>query len=157
MNASKRTGPYVYKPPPDEALPRRLRAYEFDVAIRRAYKGETRELAEYLRSDLPLTEERRESLADLIERRLQRKGRGRPRGPIPNPRDDAMRLWIWLARKQLNKIRERSPNHRLPKGTIDKVIDWADDLLAVTGDLHPVRNRQGYRPRRAATRSQDPE
>jgi hypothetical protein len=72
-------------------LPRTRRIRQFDDDINRAYRGDTEGLRDYLFSDLPLSHYQREQIAELINRRIQRKQRGRPRGstPIPNPAREA--------------------------------------------------------------------
>jgi hypothetical protein len=84
-----------------QALQRRRRINQFDDDILRAHRGDTEGLCSYLRSELPLSEEQREGIADLINRRIQRKQRGRPRGsaPVPNPAREAESLIVYGVRQ----------------------------------------------------------
>jgi hypothetical protein len=121
------------------ALLDRLAKYKFDhdfnKALREAAKGSPAALCELLRSpNPPLTGNNLESLADLIERRLQAKARGRPRGSIlMNPRQEAEMQIARMARLDLDRLRKRAGNKPLPRGTIDRVINKPADQL---GEIH---------------------
>jgi hypothetical protein len=138
----KRRVKFVYdKQIREKQLTQRLRIYQFDQDIKRAYyKKETGPLCEYLRSELPLSKEQREAIAVLIEHRLQqRKGKlGRRRGPLPFQETEAMeRLIIHLAQKELDRLRAKlKPGKQLPWGTIDKVIEQFLNPLAEDGSLY---------------------
>src|SRR5262249_3165945 len=68
-----------------EQILRDQRIRQFDDDIDRAYRSDTEGLRDYLFSHLPLSQDQREQIADLINWRIQRKPRGRPRGPTPIP------------------------------------------------------------------------
>lgn len=72
---------FKYQKRPDDLM--LLRVLE-DV-VYTAFKGKARRLIRYLRSDLPFEEleQYRELLADLIERKVQRKGRGQRGKAVP--------------------------------------------------------------------------
>jgi hypothetical protein len=118
----KRKTKFVYQERSREQFERLLRYLRFDDDVRRAYRGDTGRLCDYLRnSQLRLTDEHRERLADLIEWVIQRKQRGRPRGsvPIPNPGREAESLIVYEVRQlKLNRFRGKS----LPKGLLSALI-----------------------------------
>ncbi len=64
---------FVYQRRSDEDIRRRQRIRQFDGDIVRAYRGDTEGLRDYLNSDLPLSQDQREQIAELIYRRIQRK------------------------------------------------------------------------------------
>ena len=105
-------------------------------AIYAAYKGDAKALLDFLRSDLSLThlEGHRQELADLIERQVQHKGRGK-RGPsVPTRTGDVEQYFIALCRSDLERLRERYGG-KLPKGPIDAVIEHWGGRLAEDGEL----------------------
>jgi hypothetical protein len=153
---------FVYRPIPPELVTRRLAIYGWPKGIYQAYKYDTKALCKYLRShDLPLNEEKRDDLADLIERRIQRKqGKGRKPGVIPRNPDlrDAMSTGdvVAHAKTRLKRIRARNGG-RAPKGSYKQVIedvcrDLADQGLEVDADfdkaLADLRRGRPARPSR---------
>jgi hypothetical protein len=114
---------YVYdKARREKAFRQRLRIYQFDDDIIRAYRGDTKGLCNYLRSDLPLSEEQREGIAELIYRRIECKQRGRPRGsdPVPNPARDAERQIAYQVRRLKS---HRFGDKPAPKGALEALIN----------------------------------
>jgi len=121
MTSKPITLPGWYKPNPEARL-RRLRMDQFDDDITRAYRGDTGSLCDYLKdSDLPLKQQHRQQLADLIYRRIEQKKRGRPRGsdPVPNPVREAERAIVDDVRQL--KLR-RFGNKGVPKGGLNALI-----------------------------------
>jgi hypothetical protein len=121
--ASKRKtkpGTFVYQKGSREQF---LRQLQFDDDIFRAYRGDTGPICDYLKNpSLPLTDEHREKLAELISWRIQRKQRGRPRGsvPVPNAGREAEQLIIYQVRQL--KLR-RFGNKRVPRGGLKALIE----------------------------------
>jgi hypothetical protein len=116
------TSKFGYKKRTREQFLRVLREDQFDDDINRAYRGDTGPLCDYLKnSDLPLKDEHREKLADLIYRHIQRKQRGRPRGssPVPNPAREAERLIVYGVRQ--SKLRMFG-NKKVPRGKLPELI-----------------------------------
>jgi hypothetical protein len=111
---------FVYKKRSPEEHRRRLRVFAFEEHIIRAYRGETGPLREYLQSDLPLSQEHREQLAELVYWRIQNKGRGkRGKGaPTFNPDRQGERLIAYEVRKLKE---QRYGNRRAPRGTNEKL------------------------------------
>jgi hypothetical protein len=119
----KRRTPFVYQRRSDEQIRRRLRIYQFDGDISRAYRGDTGPLCDYLKNrDLPLEYEHREKLAELIHWRIQRKQRGRPRGsvPVPNPGREAEQLIAYDVRQLKSRLFGNKP---VPRGKLNELID----------------------------------
>jgi len=122
MTSKRKTKPgtFVYQKRGREQFLRRLRIYQFDDDVLRAYRGDTGPLCDYLKnSDLPLRWDHREKLAQLIYWRIQRKQqRGRPRGsvPVPNPAREAERLIV----REVRQLKLRMfGNKRVPKGRVE--------------------------------------
>ena len=118
------------------AQTRHARMYEFEGAIQRAHKRDTGSLCNYLRSDLPLLEDHREALAGLIERLIQHKSVGHPRGGSTyQPALEAELQIIHRCEKDLAELRKLfgSP---LPKGAIDEVLEKRIHQASEDGDLH---------------------
>lgn len=115
---------------------RRLSAYlrksridGFPNAIWDAYHGKTKDLCEFLRSDLPLSENNRDQLAQLIDRRLQSRRRGRPRGRIVPPNQVVVEELIYRVKKKLNQRRLRNGG-RIRKGIPEMVLGQEFERLA---------------------------
>jgi hypothetical protein len=125
MTSKRKTKPgtFVYQKRSREQFLRRLRIFQFDDDVLGAYRGDTGPLCDYLKnSDLPLTDEHREKLAELIYWRIQRKQRGRPRGsvPVPNPARGAE----LLIAHQVRQLKLRMfGGKRVPRGTLNALID----------------------------------
>jgi hypothetical protein len=116
-------GQFVYKAPSQEELKQHRRIiFEFYDDVVRAHRGDTERLCEYLRSDLPLSHDKRELIAELIYRRIQRKHVGRPRGgdPVPNPAREAEKQIASHVRSQ--KLR-RFGEKRVPRAVLDELIN----------------------------------
>jgi hypothetical protein len=125
MTSKRKTKPgtFVYRKRSREQFLRQRRIYRFDDDVLRAYRGDTGPVCDYLKnSDLPLTDEHREELAKLIDSRIQRKQRGRPRGslPVPNPARDAELVIAHEVRRL--KLRMFG-GKRVPRGTLNALID----------------------------------
>src|SRR5262245_34587109 len=111
-----------------EQILRRQRMNKFDDDINRAYRGDTEGLRDYLISDLPLLQDQREQIADLIYRRSERKQRGRPRGsaPVPNPAREAREAReaeseiVYEVRQLKLRMYGDKP---VPKGKLGQLID----------------------------------
>jgi len=119
---SKLKLPTWYKRRTPEQHRRLLRKIQFEGDVKRAYRGDTGPLCDYLRdSDLPLQWNFREMLAELIYRRIERKRRGRPRGsdPVFNPAREAERIIAYEVRQL--KLRMFG-NRRVPKGRLNELI-----------------------------------
>ena len=116
----KRKTKIVYRKRSRESYERLLRDAQFDDDVCRAYRGDTGRLCDYLRkSHLPLTDEHRERLADLIEWGIQRKQRGRPSVFIPIPGREAESYIVGEVRQlKLNRFGDK----RLPKGMLSALI-----------------------------------
>jgi hypothetical protein len=103
--------PFVYRPRSAASRERLLAELQWDEVIYQADRGKAAELCAYLRSDLPLDVEKREALAGLIERRIdRRKGKHGPKpGVIPAPHphapDVTQREVVALTRKMLQEWR----------------------------------------------------
>jgi hypothetical protein len=119
----KKRRKFVYQRRSDEQIRRRRRMDQFDRDIVDAHRGDTKRLCEYLETaDLPLSQDQREQIADLIRRRIQRKQRGRPRGSglVPNPAREAERLIAYGVRQlKLRKYGDKP----VPRGKLDQLID----------------------------------
>jgi hypothetical protein len=117
--------PFVYRPRTLEQLQRRIAIGGWDKGIYDAYKGDAKALCNYLRSpDLPLDDQKRMDLADLIERRIQRKqGKGRKPGVTPSiPGLMTTRDVVATAKNRLKWIRMRNGG-RCPPGTYKQVLE----------------------------------
>jgi hypothetical protein len=129
-----RTKQFVYRPRTEEQIRRHLAIANWAHGIYQAYKNDTKALCEYLRSsDLPLDEQKRDDLADLIERRIQLKpGKGRKSGVIPSfPGTITTRDVVAAAKRRLKWIRMRNGG-RAPRGSFKQVLedvcrDYGDD------------------------------
>jgi hypothetical protein len=117
----KRRTTFVYVAPSLETVRQRVRIGQFDEDIIRAHRGDTEGLCDYLRSNTPLDWGQREKLADLIFRRLQGKGVGRPRGsdPVPNPAQEAAKFIAYLVRK----LALQRYGDRVPRGKLNELIE----------------------------------
>src|SRR5262249_21135281 len=114
-------GTFVYQKGSREQFFREL---QFDDDVLRAYRGDTGPLCDYLKnSDLPLKQEHREQLAELIYRRIEQKKRGRPRGsdPVPNREGREAEDLIVYQVRQL-KLRKFG-NKRVPRGALGALIE----------------------------------
>jgi hypothetical protein len=118
--------PFVYRPRSLAQVQRRLAIYGWDEGLHQAYKGDAEALCNYLRSpDLPLDERKRDELADLIDRRIQRKqGKGRKPGVIPSgsPGTMSTRDVVAVARGRLKSIKARNGG-RAPRGIYKQVLE----------------------------------
>jgi hypothetical protein len=112
---------FVYKPRSEKQMWQLRRMGQFDDDIRRAYRGDTKGLCDYLNSDCPLCHVHREQIAELINRRIERKQRGRPRGSalFPNPAREAESQIVYRVRQ----LKSRMYGDKLPKGKLDQLID----------------------------------
>jgi hypothetical protein len=142
---NKRTFRYQKRDP--AVVLARLRAIRFDAefkkAISDAYKRKPERLCELLGSSEPLSADHRESLADLIKRSLKVRTRGRPRGSsFTSPRQQAEWQIADMARKELARMREMAGDKRLPRGTINQVIEDAKNQLGeiYDGDVPEIRD-----------------
>jgi hypothetical protein len=108
-----------------EQILRRQRMNKFDDDINRAYRGDTEGLRDYLKSDLPLLQDQREQIADLIHRRIERKQRGRPRGPtpIPNPAREAREAESEIVYEVRQLKLHMYGDKRVPRDKLDELID----------------------------------
>jgi hypothetical protein len=94
------------------------------------YYHDTKELCDYLRSpDLPLDEEKRRELADLIDRRIHRRKQGKGGKPGRKPGSIPAKPGVFttndavaFARGRLKWIRARNGG-RVPRGTLEKLIE----------------------------------
>ena len=125
MTSKRKTKPgtFGYQKRSREQLLRRLRIYQFDDDVVRAYRGDTEPLCDYLKNlDLPLHEDHREKLAELIHWRNQRKQRGRPRGsaPVPNPGRQAEQLIVYQVRQLKSRLYGKG---RVPRGGLNALIE----------------------------------
>jgi hypothetical protein len=128
-------------------------------ALYRAYKRDTPKLAAYLRSDLPLDKDKREALADLIDRRIHRKaGSGRKPGRIPprNPDEITVGLVVTLARSDVESMRQRNGG-TTPRGAYRAAIlrvckrlgdDGSNVNIDVDEALHMMRRGKQRRNHR---------
>lgn len=140
----------------EQALKRRLRQYQFDDDIIDAYRGDTAALCEYLRLDLPLSEEQREKLADLIYRRIQRKRRGErgPSAPFASQAQEGERQIAYL----VQKLVKQRYGGKTPKGkreaALQEVIERldADDWFADYGGKIKIENIRAILNRGAKTK-----
>src|SRR2546429_5660034 len=138
---------FVYRKRSREQFLQVLRISQFDDDVRRAYRGDKGRLCDYLKNPaLPLTDEHREKLAELIYWRIRRKQRGRPRGsvPVPNPGREAEQLIVYKVRQL--KLRMFG-NERVPRGTLNALIDEvlknnADRFDGLGGDISIVNIRR---------------
>jgi hypothetical protein len=117
-----------------ESIERHLAISEWSLALHEAYKRDTRKLCAYLRrTDLPLDQDKREQLADLIDRRIHRKtGKGRKLGRIPpaNPEAITPGYIAALARPQIEKLRRRNGG-KAPRGALPAAVN---DVCRRLGD-----------------------
>jgi hypothetical protein len=89
-------------------------------------------LCKYLRSDLKFDDDavKREQLAGLIERFVQKRSKGKRYGaPIPTLRGNAQERLLALARSFLRPIQRR--RGRVPPGGVQKAVEQAASNLAV--------------------------
>lgn len=149
MTTKRKTKPgtFGYQKRTREQFLRLLRIEQFDEDIARAYRGDTRLLCDFLKnSDLPLKDEHREKLADLIYWRIERKKRGRPRGsvPVPNPGRDAERFIV----DEVRQLKSRMfGDKRVPRGKLNALIDQvckstADRFDGLGGDIKKANIRR---------------
>jgi hypothetical protein len=129
--AKARKRRFVYRAATAEQLRRRHLKLRWREILYRAYKGETEELCEYLRS-VPLEEQQQEALAEWIERRTSRRNaRGRKPGRRPSPHEVTLQDVVGMARRQLRWIRMRSGGARVPRGSYAEAIN---DVLRVLAE-----------------------
>jgi hypothetical protein len=142
MTSKRKTKPgrFGYQKRSREQFLRVLRTSQFDDDIVRAYRGDTGPLCDYLKnSDLPLSWDHREVLAELIHRRIEQKKRGRPLGsdPVSNLGREAEKLIVY----QVQQLKLRMfGNKRVPKGRLNALIDQvrennADRFDGLGGDI----------------------
>jgi hypothetical protein len=148
---------FEYRPPNREAIRRRLQRLGWSKARFAAYKHDTQELCEYLRSELPLDQDKRNDLADLIDRRIERKaGPGRKPGVIPPPHEITQGYIISVVREKLRRERARNGG-RVPHGATKRALVNVCRGLANAGESFDVnedavlkelkRNRRRRGPR----------
>jgi hypothetical protein len=123
-----------------KSLERRRKENAFSEHIQLADHGKTKPLCDYLRDyTLPLRQEHREQLAELIHRYVHIKPRGRPAGAVDrSPR--AVVKGVWKARVR-DLEREWHKNHlgeRLPKGLRMTFIKRVGAELAEDGDFYKI-------------------
>src|SRR5262249_1517475 len=127
---------YSYFKPTAESTKRLLAIIGWDDALHRAYKRDTVKLSAYLRSDLPLDEQKREDLADLIDRCIHlKKGKGRKPGRIP-PRHRAKIIEDYvgrLGRRELQRVRQRNGG-KTPRGSVQAAISNVCQRLGDEGE-----------------------
>ena len=119
-----------------EDVRRRLQHGQFRDHIIAAYDRNTKALCDYLQSDLPLCQEDRKQLADLIHWRIQRKLHD-TRGPahLLNPVTAAEHYIAHLVRV---RQKERYGNGPAPWGSLDELIDEVWGQLAEGGHFYGV-------------------
>lgn len=104
-------------------------------ALHDAYQRKITKLREYLLSNLPLDDLKREDLANLIERRIERYGgKGRKPGTIP-PRDpDEINeaQFVRLLRGDLEHVRKQSGG-RVPRGGYKRAFERLCQWLGAQG------------------------
>jgi hypothetical protein len=121
----KKRRKFVYQRRRDEQNRQRLRILQFDKDIINAHRGDTEGLRDYLFSDLPLSQDQREQIADLIHRRIERRQRGRPRGrtPIPNPAREAREAESEIV-YEVRQLKLRMYGDKpVPRGKLKQLID----------------------------------
>jgi hypothetical protein len=107
---------------------RRLAIAGWHEGLYRAYKRDTAKLSAYLRSDLPLDndKEKRDQLADLIDRLIGRRSgvKGRKPGHIPPQRPDTITTpdVVYYARRELQRIKQLNGG-KVPRGTYRAVVE----------------------------------
>jgi hypothetical protein len=111
--------------------------YEWPEALYAAYRGDTRALSKYLRrNDAPLDQNKREQLAELIDRRIGSSGkRGRKPGRIP-PRDPGFitaDFIAGLARGEVERLKQANGG-KTPRGAYREAIDGACEFLGHFGN-----------------------
>jgi hypothetical protein len=108
-----------------ESIERLLAIHGWNDALYRAYKRDTVKLAAYLRSDLPLDQDKREALADLIDRFIHiRTGAKGPKGgrtPPRNPDEVTEDYVVALARPKVDRMRQRNGG-KAPPGAYRQAI-----------------------------------
>jgi hypothetical protein len=145
--------------PTPESVERHLAIIGWDAALGLAYRRDTTKLSAYLRSDLPLDadKDKREALADLIDRCIHRKvGKGRKPGCIPSLHPDKITEHdvARLARNELRRIKQRNGG-KLPRGAYRAAITHVCQRLGDAGEdvvIDPEKVltmlRRGPRPKR---------
>jgi hypothetical protein len=130
-----RTKQFVYRPRTGEQVRRRLAIYGWAKGLYQAYKYNTKALCNYLRSpELPLDDEKRNELADLIGHHIQPKqGKGRKRGIIPSdPDTKKTRDVVAHARVQLRWIKAGNGG-KAPRGSYKQILEEACNFFADEG------------------------
>jgi hypothetical protein len=126
---------FKYTPLRYETVEREIREGEFPEAVNKAYKGDTKQLCDYLReADRLRLRVDHAALADLIEWGLQNKRRGRPRGPSPvsTARSELHAELVGGARMQLKYMRAQNGG-RAPWGAYEVAVKKMAEALAEDG------------------------
>ena len=136
---------FIYRPRTGDDVRKHLQVGRLSEAIYRAHKRDAVQLIAFLRSDLPLSQldEHRHMLADLLERFIQSKPRGRRGKSIPTAMGDMQALFVARCRRRLKRIRTRAGG-KLPRGTIAKVMDEVAALMAEEGDVEGIDGDAAY-------------
>ena len=129
-----------------EGLQQRRAKYRFDdaftTAVRKAYKRDTKDLCDLLRSEGHLlSEENLALLTDLIARTLQIKGKGRPPGSsFMSPQAEWEDRIARAVLRELTALRAHNGGKRLPPGQVEQVIQKHCDRVgaALDGDLPDI-------------------
>jgi hypothetical protein len=137
---------------------RHLAIHGWLEALPAAYKGDTQALCKYLDSDLPLDEQKRRELRDLIYWRVHRKHeRGRKRGHVPSQAELKGGITpgdvVGLTRARLQRLR-RANGGKVPRGGYKQALAdictrLGDDGENVAIDLEQALNalRRGKKRR----------
>ena len=119
-----------------EEIERQLAESGWHEALNDAYRYKTTKLSAYLRrSDLPLDQDKREQLADLIDRRIHRKaGSGRKPGRIPprDPDEVSEDQIAAAARRKVQSMKQRNDG-RTPRGAYLEAIHEVCQYFADNG------------------------
>jgi hypothetical protein len=148
----------LWVPTPESIERHRVRlGYGWDAALNLAYKHDTVKLSAYLRRpDLPLDQDKREQLADLLDRVVHRRQRGRggrKPGRIPPANPDAITTYHVVAwtRDRLDRIRRRNGG-KLPWGANEAALTHVCQRLADEGEPFEVNEQQALKMLRRGRR-----
>jgi hypothetical protein len=140
-----------WEPTPEshEYLARMRLIVGWDKALYRAHKHDTTELSAYLRRpDLPLDEDKREELAALIDRLIDRRKevKGRKPGRIPPSNPDAITVHHVVAstRDELDRIRQ-SNGGKLPRGSYRAALWQVCQRLGDEGENVEINEKQALK------------